>query len=168
MIIIEGCDRVGKTTFAKRLCQDLDYKYFHLGPPEADFDFYWDFHKLIKANHILDRFHISEWAYAYARNEPARMSELQKQLVDAALIQNSVTSVLITTDWNHISDRWTPEELYDLETTKKAWQYFRVNQRQFDIVIDASPFPTNEQLEVVKSYHVAKIKEVLRIISVKT
>ena len=35
LIVIEGCDGVGKTSLARDLCERTGAEYRHLGPPQA-------------------------------------------------------------------------------------------------------------------------------------
>lgn len=65
IIILEGCDKTGKTTLAKKLSSKLGYKIIHLGvPPENGY--FKILRDLIEGNEegvIFDRFHWGDFVY---------------------------------------------------------------------------------------------------------
>ena len=65
IIILEGCDKTGKSTLAKKLSKQLGYKVVHLGVPKPKGHFQ-KLEKLIQDNPdgiIFDRFHWGDRVY---------------------------------------------------------------------------------------------------------
>lgn len=67
IILLEGCERVGKSTLAARLSQDLGWPIVKFGIPEGDvFGYFFTRPDDALADHpnlILDRYHLSNYAY---------------------------------------------------------------------------------------------------------
>lgn len=84
IVIVEGCDNVGKTTVAKHLADELSYEYHHCGAPSDEnsaMDEYFDL--LNRPNDIiLDRSWIGDLVYAPTLRGyyPSYMTELVKGL----------------------------------------------------------------------------------------
>jgi len=71
IIIIEGCDKTGKSTLANELAERLNYNLVHLGVPEHE-DHYQYLADLIESNKqgvIFDRFHWGDYVYGGITNK---------------------------------------------------------------------------------------------------
>ena len=72
MLIIEGCDHIGKTTLAKKLTEMSALRekyptyYQHYSCPNSSFDWFQDYKDAIGEYAIIDRFHVSGIAYQKA------------------------------------------------------------------------------------------------------
>jgi len=149
MIILEGADLVGKSTLAAKLCHKLSKPYEHLGPLPPDFHTYWSYMLLMKNEPVMDRFHWSEWAYSYARQDETRQSIYEKKLVEAALHELGAVSVLVRTNWDNIRARYDDKEMYDIPTIQRAYAWFEMHQSEFDVVINAQPYPTTQDCDLI-------------------
>lgn len=64
IIILEGCDKTGKTTLAKEICRQLGYKYVKVSNPKGDpYQEYKKLIKEVKEPTLFDRLHIGEPVY---------------------------------------------------------------------------------------------------------
>lgn len=142
MIVIEGPDLVGKTTLAKKLRDELMGDYFHFGPLPDDFDFVHGYAQFVKANRVMDRFHLSEIAYGRAVRGRSRVGDLERRAVDGCLKFNGCVTVLLTTTdaigyRKHLDEHWTDKELFSKAELLRVWRAFdelRLDQQAFDFV----------------------------------
>lgn len=64
IIILEGCDKTGKTTLAKEICSRLGYEYIKISNPE--YDAYQEYITHLNNTNgptLFDRFHLGELVY---------------------------------------------------------------------------------------------------------
>lgn len=130
MIIVEGADLTGKTTFARKLAQALGFDYAHLSrlPPLFDkqFNHYLDYLPLIKPNVVWDRFHMSEVAYSYARNEDPSTWKIKPSYyyaLDRMLLKRATIIIVVTAEREVIAERFfraARSEMYSLEQIQRA------------------------------------------------
>ena len=70
ILIVEGTDGVGKTTYAKRVAQQLGAEYRHSGPPQGT-DWYEEYVTSLDPakDYVLDRWHVGEvvWPEVFGR-----------------------------------------------------------------------------------------------------
>lgn len=112
-IIIEGCDRTGKTTLAKRLAKELNLPYRHFGPPPKDVPRRWQqqFQKMSYAEEIVrmqsqpavyDRFLIGEAVYSpiYRNYRPLYIRRFEKAMPKGTRL------ILLTASKQTILDRF--------------------------------------------------------------
>jgi len=84
MLIIEGPDGAGKTTFARRLLERLpEHVYGHFGPLPSKWDYWRSYLPFIARNVVMDRFHLSEIVYREAHDEPQNLDPFAYKLLDA-------------------------------------------------------------------------------------
>jgi hypothetical protein len=105
MLIIEGIDKAGKTTLARKLVTKLGCAYEHMGIPPADYDFYWGYVNRMSQNVVHDRFHIGEYAYG-DDNGVSRIDKFEYKLIQAQLkLRGCYVVVCIP---GHIQDAVSP------------------------------------------------------------
>ena len=89
VIILEGCDKTGKSTLAKELSEKTGYKILHLGVPKGNWFEYLS--ELINANKkdgiIFDRFHWGDYVYAGITTDkkflsPEQFVEIETKLAE--------------------------------------------------------------------------------------
>lgn len=125
MIIVEGPDLVGKTTFCQLLCeQEPMLKYKHYSRLPDTFHRYWDYLPDVNPRMCLDRFFMSEPVYAGVRDEctpmdPNWLVPLQREVMNAGGLV-----VLITAVPELIEQRMREGEMYKLEQIQKANELF--------------------------------------------
>lgn len=125
MIIVEGPDGVGKTTFCKKLLAHLPghvYSHFTRLPP--GFDYYWGYAERVGRGLVQDRFHMSEVAYAQARGEEPRLDKWDYRLVDSLVRRVGGVTVLITGTQELVRSRWDAGQMYDVKKTLAAAQVY--------------------------------------------
>lgn len=112
MIIVEGTDRVGKTTLCKKLLERLPtHIYSHSTKPPKDFDYYWGYIDRISPNVVQDRFHMGEVVYSRVRGVRSELGSEEYRLVDAALRQVGAFTVVITTLRQTLEKRLDGEDM---------------------------------------------------------
>jgi thymidylate kinase len=93
MLILEGSDCLGKTTFAKLLLNEADRRnmyptfYSHMSRPNSVFDFHEDYKDMITTYAIQDRFHLGGIVYHNA------ISQVGLEIIEGWL--RSVGSVIV-------------------------------------------------------------------------
>lgn len=110
MLIIEGADRVGKTTLCHKLIERLaptgPWMYRHFGPLPESWMHPWDYFPHMSRYVVQDRFHLSEWVYRRAEGQanPDLTSE-KYRLIDAQLRLLGSVTVVITASAKIIDER---------------------------------------------------------------
>lgn len=159
MIIVEGPDGVGKTTFCKKLLDRLPaHIYSHFTRLPEGFDYHWGYSDRVSRNIVQDRFHLSEVVYARARREESPLTPEMYRLVDAKLRLVGAVTVLVMADSELIESRWHGTQMYSLAVTlKAAMEYRHVDwPADIDLVIQCDndkPFPTDEDADKVVSIY---------------
>lgn len=179
MIIVEGPDCVGKTTFAKKLASSTQlamkgYIYKHFSRLPQGFNYYWGYIENAAPKSVQDRFHMSEIAYSYARGEEESPLDPQRyRMVDGYLRGRGDFTVLITCENGLLGQRLTDpgDDMYDVPTIMRAADAFNtiahyrgkdvvIGKRVYDMDLDYHvhltkdhPWPSNDDLQgVLKEY----------------
>ena len=140
MLIIEGADMCGKTTFIHKMLlpQLPGHVYAHFGKLPARWDYFWSYLPHMAYNAVMDRFHLSEVVYRQARGENCKLSAETYRLLDAKLRLIGGVTVVFTADEELLCERFETlkaRELHNLEQILKANQLFHdyVSMRQHDV-----------------------------------
>lgn len=128
MLIVEGGDLVGKTTFCHKLQKELasmGYWYHHLTRvPERGFDACQDYMDMTAPKYVQDRFHMSEIVYCQFRNNETMLTPERYRLVDAHLrMMGAFTVVIVCVEDELLKERHAArceEEMYGVEEVLKA------------------------------------------------
>lgn len=145
MLIIEGADLVGKTTYCKKLVDLINtyeelgggYVYQHLSRPPRHFSIYHGHVALMGRRIVQDRFHMGMNAYAYARQEEEPLDDLTQGFLEAKLALLGCVSVVITADDELISSRYRArgDDMYARDVVLRANEWFINNAGRFDFHI---------------------------------
>jgi thymidylate kinase len=111
MIVVEGADRVGKTTFCKALIKrawkagiPCVYQSFGVLPPTWDYpSSYFEF---ITKYGVMDRFIMSEIAYGRVCRDGPMLGWSEYQLVQAIMTSKASLTVLLTTEDEVLSETY--------------------------------------------------------------
>jgi hypothetical protein len=131
LIICDGADLVGKTTFCKNLleteyCQDNGMVYSHLSRLPIGWQFPQSYVERACRNVVQDRFHMSEPVYAKVREEETKLTPELYRMVDARLrFLGAVNVVIVASQEKTICDRWREDEMYDLRSIIHANTLFK-------------------------------------------
>jgi hypothetical protein len=115
VIILEGCDRTGKTTVAKALRSLLPgWSYRHHTVPPAGltcYEYHLQFLADSHARVIVDRLHWSDYAYrkVYGGDQ---MTLHRWRCIELAAMSRNATVLLMTDTIANITSRWTEREMY--------------------------------------------------------
>lgn len=167
MIIVEGTDCVGKTTFCHQLVVALNerdelinsYTYAHLSRLPRGWNKYWSYEQRMCRRVVQDRFHASEIAYSIARGDEPLLDEFSYEFVDCKFRLLGGMHVLIVADEDAIRSRLShkPDEMYDADLIIRAQDAFMCMSREgaFDFTLDVGDmFVTFDQLEMVVERYV--------------
>lgn len=184
MIIVEGPDCSGKTTFCKALMEGLQHRwpaysnriYAHFTRLPPNFDYYWNYVDRMSKGVIQDRFHMSEIIYSKVRGQVTFLDEETYRMVDARLALLGCIQVLITADTDLIASRFGgKEEMYNIEQTKQAaslYMGYRSAFPTYRFSIDhhfhgtpEKPYATDEFLDRVLSHYDTRQRAILAISS---
>lgn len=183
MIMIEGGDLVGKSTFTNKLLKHpalKAYWYRHLSKPPVGSDACLAYFDLSMHKSVYDRFHMSEPVYCAVRGETAcKLTPEKYRLVDAHLrMLGALTVVISCTDDDKIAERHAEraeDEMYTPEMSVLANKMFREigDSGQFhffgvtytmdlDIHISVANFATDAHVDSVVNAYLQRQAEVLR------
>ena len=167
MIIVEGPDLAGKSTFCDRLVKSMTswpYMVRHLTRLHEGHDRYWDYVQQMHPNIIWDRFFHSENVYCKARGDTPAISRFNLRLLHAHTSLNAGYTVLLLPTEDVIRQRWRDGEMYDLDTVLRAnyfyWEFASENDYLLDKVIHiTSPeYDSREDIdEIVKAVTVRRV-----------
>lgn len=128
MLIVEGSDCVGKTTFCHKLVKALrehgPWMYRHFDPPPSLWKFPQSYFEHMSQHIVQDRFHMSEIVYSKILSRSTRLTDNAYRLIDAQHRQLGGVTVILTSDEKVIRDNYSIEELYALKTALEANQLF--------------------------------------------
>ena len=133
MIIVEGPDFVGKTTLCRKLTgilggHGVPAVYQHFTRLPSCWDYYWDYLPYIQRTTVMDRFHLSEWAYAHARGEVSPLTPEKMALLGARLTDAGAVVVVVTATEDRLKHEHAvqgDDEMYRLETILRANTWYR-------------------------------------------
>ena len=111
LIVIEGPDKAGKTTLAKKIASDYGLDYAHFGPPGDDpAREYIDF--LLKLKHVTvcDRFFVGELIYGPLLRGESKISFLDLVTISRLCRKMISTFCLVSTPMNVIKKRFNPKK----------------------------------------------------------
>ncbi len=141
MLIIEGSDCLGKTTFAKKLLTEAGgYKhkfptyYSHMSRPNSSFNFFSHYRDMMSKYAIQDRFHLGGIVWHNAISQP-RLEILDGQL--KAL--GSMTIIMYASDFNwyrkriEADDRGNLLSVDDMCMANK--EYYLLANEQTDVTL---------------------------------
>jgi thymidylate kinase len=121
LIIIEGADKTGKTTLAKRLCERLKYDYAHFGAPGKNpAQEYANFLQTIERPVVCDRFLYGEQVYGPLLRGKTLITELQLKTLERLSRSKGAILIHACTPYLTVSERLkrdgdnmiTPEQNY--------------------------------------------------------
>lgn len=111
MLIVEGTDKVGKTTLCAKLLEALRERKCPVTgesskPPPPGWDYYWGYIPSITANVVMDRFVMSELCYGEAARDGSGIGPETYRLLDADMREYGAVTVVIVAD-----DAWLDRQL---------------------------------------------------------
>jgi len=180
MLIVEGTDLVGKTTFCHKLLDALNahpelgnaYQYQHLTRLPPGFHRYWGYLPRMGRNLVQDRFHDSEMAYCYGRDENCMLTEETYQLVQAQLDLLGAYKVVITATENLLEERFKrkhKDEMYTISVIQRANEWFIDNGSRFDCEISCNGSNLWPEIgEIVERYVARQFNLSLTVLSKPT
>jgi hypothetical protein len=136
MLIVEGADLVGKSTFceaAARVLADrgLLHDLHHDDRPEPGDDYYHRYRSRRYVFSLWDRYHLGELAYRAFDDRPSTITPLAFDLAEAGVRECCGFVIVITAEEETLRQRFAlgkKKELYDLE------RILKVNERYMEIV----------------------------------
>ena len=139
-MIVEGSDRLGKTTAAKRLAKFLGWEYVHYSRPSSDFNWNADWFWRLKKNTVFDRFHLGGLIYGHQLNlHPVGDNYIETCAELNATIRRLGGEVLVFHEENkdkmceHIKTTWTFDEMYDPEQIIEANEFFGLAAKSMNL-----------------------------------
>jgi hypothetical protein len=120
MILLEGSDRVGKTTVAKAL-RDLlpswSYRH-HTKPPCDTYDYFARFLTETHPRVIVDRMHWSNFTYGHVYGDQSRLTDHQWRVLELAYLGRRAVVLYMYDELDNIKSRWGADEMYKFDEAK--------------------------------------------------
>ena len=179
MLIVEGTDLAGKTTFCKAIIENLNRRgyshiYRHLSRLPESWDSYHDYLRIASPIGVHDRFHDSELAYCHGRREESKLTPLHYRLLEGQLTQLGMFKVAILPTNTLLAARYEAlgDDMYGLDVIRRANDWFhRVSDEDgpqlFSISIythEEQPFPTKEEVRVTADAYVKHLEQTKAIL----
>lgn len=170
MIILEGPDLAGKTTLANQLVAAINSRetgcaiFQRMTRLPDGFDRYRGYLRLMNRDVVMDRFHMSEIAYQYAREDAInRLPSEQYRIIDAHLRLIGAVTVVVIPSEEQIRTLYrthAQREMYTVDKILRARDayeklvsyQFHDYEPDFDLLI-VNRFPNQQDLEDVLSIH---------------
>lgn len=140
IIIIEGCDKTGKSTLADKIAKHTGYKLVHLGVPKDKQHFEYlngllDEHK--DTGVVFDRFHWGDPVYAGITNDGQVLNQNQFSRIESRLVSLGAIIIYCYDNEQFIAERFASdkEELIDPE-------YIPIITGRYDKLLDKTMIPT--------------------------
>lgn len=133
MLIIEGTDLVGKTTFARKLVTYLNELnqvviYTHFGRLPDGWDYYWDYLEHMNRRVVMDRFIMSEVCYGVTTRGHTHIDPQAYRLLDARLRFHNAVTVIITGSTEFLERQYSKHadrEMFELSDVLSVNALFR-------------------------------------------
>lgn len=145
MILIEGPDKVGKTTLARKLARFFKCPCVAYGPMPT----WWnelDYCLRLMTFAVYDRYHWSSFAYREVSPQPWPVTLEACVEIDKALksrCSNAYTKILIVSENPSFFDD-KPDDMFSTEQVKQVNQNFLDIRSQFDLVL--APYPNFDEV----------------------
>lgn len=112
MIVIEGCDKTGKSTLAKNLSDDLGIEVVKFNKPKTGnpYEEYVEFLINLNKDVILDRFNVGEFVYPLVFNRTTMMTRRHLRTVEMMLECLGATVVHARTDPGFIKGKFIEDQ----------------------------------------------------------
>jgi thymidylate kinase len=120
LIILEGCDRVGKSTVAhalRKLLPGWSYRH-HTKPPCDVYDYFSRFLADAHPRIIVDRCHWSNYTYGHVYGDQSQLSNHQWRLIELMMLSRGSVVLHMTDDIENIKSRWAADEMYKMDEEK--------------------------------------------------
>lgn len=140
IVILEGPDCTGKTTFARMLEKDYGYVYHHEGVPDPSWDLNERFGGQLmsaiesKENHVFDRMFIGEWVYGPRHRGHSQINVYHY----AEIFGDLIWVVLFNTDWETQLATWRSrrdsEWTQDEEILRKDYERWLKVPKLLDVI----------------------------------
>lgn len=124
-IVLEGCDKTGKTTVinalldytSTRFGNQWEFHYFTnprkvLPAPTSAFNYFADVYKTASRHSIFSRCHISNDVYGQIFNEKQDLTDEEFNILDDMLLSLKPVVIVLTDDPHNIIQRWNAQEMY--------------------------------------------------------
>jgi thymidylate kinase len=110
-IVLEGCDKVGKTTLANKLSKELALPIIKFSQPTGDpFLEYVNFLLTHTEPAILDRFYLGEEVYGPLKRGKSALASWQRRTLEELLAVRGALCVYVTTDATTIARKFKEEK----------------------------------------------------------
>ena len=166
MLILEGTDGVGKTTLCKKLLDKFagSYTYRHLSKLPLSWMFPGSYYPHISRYVVQDRFHMSELAYRYARDEPQVLTIEAYRYIDGWVRSVGGLTVVFTADEGWLTSRPKREEMHtavqhmraDLAFRDIASQMFAGYQCDVDLHFHLTDYPSDWMIKIIEEHYYAR------------
>lgn len=128
LIIIEGCDKSGKTTLAREISKRFNYEYQHFGAPGPEPGReYAEFLLNLKRPTVCDRFYIGEQVYGPLLRGKSLITNLQKAVIERLCRLRGAIVIYAQTPLEVCQERLakSKDEDVTLKENEIAWKMFR-------------------------------------------
>jgi len=173
MLIIEGPDCVGKTTFANKVTEyantqlDGHAYYQHMTRPSKHFDFCYDYVDMMSIFGVMDRFHLGAFAYhPVGTMTLSKLSYIEGEL----LVRGSFIVVMYDSIHEHykgLLEKDPRKQMFDKDTLMGANHVFRdIALKKYGckvhLSIDvANGFPNDDIIAVTAEQWMLNVKVIL-------
>jgi len=129
LIIIEGPDKSGKTTLAKKIEEQFHYKYAHFSAPGDDpASEYASFFSSISSPTVCDRSYFGERVYGPLLRGASKISDLQYAVIERICRLKGATFIYASTPLKvcqtRLYDNLTNKKI-SIKNNKEAWARFK-------------------------------------------
>jgi len=112
IIILEGCDKTGKTTLANKLFERTDFKMYKSSQPKKPpYEEYMEMLDIIgKEDAIIDRFHLGEMVYGPIYRGKSNLTNIQFKYIEDRLKKLKTVVIYCSDDSTKIAKRFKKDK----------------------------------------------------------
>lgn len=182
MLIVEGCDMVGKTTLAQALTTHLNNRghphiYTHFSKLPSQFHHVWGYLPFFHPHVVQDRFYMSRFAYGRACRNQVVPTDVERRILESWFHLVGGYRVVVFADERFLQQQWESKgdrrEMYDLDQIKRTNQHYvhmlATKELHVDMeirVANDGVWPTDWCQDILKAYE-ERTKEYERLAALR-
>lgn len=136
LMIFEGCDGAGKTTYINNLDLEADDQIVHFAKPNNFDKANYFMYATMSGDIILDRFIYSEWVYSRILGRPCMLTPYDMDVIEKLLVFRGAELYLVDTDYETCYERMSDDdkEIFSKDMVRRICESYKTAYNTTDWV----------------------------------